>query len=271
MILLKCFWASVLLASVSASAAAAQPVTQVMIVGVFHMSNPGRDLHNLEVDDVLAPKRQDEIQTITESLAQFRPTKIAVEWPEEMVRERYAKYLSGTLPPSRSEVVQLGFRLAKERGGIPVYGIDVPGDMPFQQLIEYAKRNAFSDLLARIDASAQKSVTEEQHLLKTAGIAAALRFLNSPAQLRLGQSWYRDYLAIGSGEEQPGVELMAAWYRRNFTICAKLMQLAKPGDRIVVFFGAGHAYQLRQCVSEATGFELVDPEQYLPKPSTAPK
>jgi hypothetical protein len=38
----------------------ARPV-EVMVVGVFHMANPGHDLHNLKVDDVLEPKRQGEI------------------------------------------------------------------------------------------------------------------------------------------------------------------------------------------------------------------
>ena len=37
-----------------------------MIVGVFHMSNPGHDMHNMQVDDVLAPKRQGEIAAVTE-------------------------------------------------------------------------------------------------------------------------------------------------------------------------------------------------------------
>ena len=31
-----------------------------------------------------------------------------------------------------------------------------------------------------------------------------------------------------------------------------------------MLFGAGHAFLLRQCVSETPGFELVDPLPYLP-------
>lgn len=40
------------LIALCAPADAAEPVS-VMIVGDFHMSNPGRDLHNVQVDDVL--------------------------------------------------------------------------------------------------------------------------------------------------------------------------------------------------------------------------
>jgi hypothetical protein len=37
------------------------------------------------------------------------------------------------------------------------------------------------------------------------------------------------------------------------------------GDSIVVMFGAGHAFLLRQCVSEMPGWKLVEPAAYLPK------
>ena len=100
------------LCSAAATKPAAAPVTSVMIVGGYHMSNPGHDLHDVHADDVLAPRRQKEIVAITNALARFHPTKVAVEWDAPVVAERYPKYLAGTLPPSRNEVVQLGFRLA---------------------------------------------------------------------------------------------------------------------------------------------------------------
>ena len=31
---------------------------EVLVLGVYHMSNPGRDVFNTEADDVLSPKRQ---------------------------------------------------------------------------------------------------------------------------------------------------------------------------------------------------------------------
>ena len=60
-------------------------------------------------------------------------------------------------------------------------------------------------------------------------------------------------------------ELIAQWYRRNFLICANLVQRLKPGDRAVVFYGSGHAFLLRQCMSEMPGYKLVEANDYLPK------
>ncbi|WP_132142060.1 DUF5694 domain-containing protein [Luteibacter rhizovicinus] len=235
----------------------------VMIVGVFHMSNPGHDIHNMKVDDVLAPKRQSEISAVADALARFKPNKIAVEWSKDVVDERYPKYLAGTLPPSRNEVVQLGFRLAKVAGSKGVYGIDADGDFPYEPLKTYADAHGFGSLLKAQDDAIDRQVAEEERVLATKGISAELRLLNDPVRLKGGNAFYRTALRMGANDAQPGVDLLSAWYRRNFLICANLLQLSQPGDRIVVFYGAGHAFLLRQCVSETPGLRLVEANDYL--------
>jgi hypothetical protein len=240
----------------------AKPV-EVMVVGVFHMSNPGHDIHNLKVDDVLEPKRQVEIAALTDALSRFKPSKVGVEWPADLVAERYKQYLVGTLPPSRNEVVQLGFRLAKTAGA-EVYSLDADGDFPYERLKNFAETRGFSGLLDEQNAAVQREVDEQARLLAQKGVSADLRFLNDPARLKSANTFYRSMLRVGLGDDQPGADLVSSWYHRNFLICANLLQLAKPGDRIVVFFGSGHAFLLRQCVTETPGFRLVEPNDYLP-------
>ena len=48
----------------------------LMILGSYHMHNPGKDLVNFEADDVLAPKRQAEIKQLVRQLKKFKPTKV---------------------------------------------------------------------------------------------------------------------------------------------------------------------------------------------------
>lgn len=249
--------------SITLAADPAQPV-EVMVVGVFHMSNPGHDLHDIKADDVLEPKRQREIEAVNAALSRFRPTKIGVEWPADWVAERFKQYQAGTLPPSRNEVVQLGFRLAKNAGA-EVYSLDADGDFPYERLKNFAETRGFSKLLDEENAATQRDVDEETRLLAEKGISADLRFLNDPVRLASDNSFYRNVLRIGQGGDQPGADLTASWYHRNLLICANLLQLAKPGDRIVIFFGAGHAFLLRRCVTETPGFKLVEPNEYLPK------
>jgi hypothetical protein len=126
--------------SAIAARAPAPAVTQVMVIGTYHMSNPGKDIHDVKADDVLAPKRQKEIAATVKALARFRPTKVAVEWPADIVAERWPKFRAGKLPPSRNEVVQLGFRLAEQAHSEGAWGIDVDGDFPWDQLVLTPRR-----------------------------------------------------------------------------------------------------------------------------------
>src|ERR1041385_761572 len=104
---------------------------EVLVLGTYHMANPRRDLFNVEVDDALAPRRQKEIARVVEALKKFRPTKIAVEGDQDdaAIPDRYRSYLAGDHALTRSEVEQLGFRLAKELGHQTIYKVNVPGEL----------------------------------------------------------------------------------------------------------------------------------------------
>lgn len=70
-------WLAAVAAIAGASGALAQgpaPI-DVMVVGTYHMDNPGLDLANMKVDDVLKPERQKELEALSAALADFRPTR----------------------------------------------------------------------------------------------------------------------------------------------------------------------------------------------------
>jgi hypothetical protein len=47
-----------------AATPAAPARAEVLVLGTYHMANPGRDIFNMQADDVLAPKRQTEIAEV---------------------------------------------------------------------------------------------------------------------------------------------------------------------------------------------------------------
>src|SRR5260370_16794190 len=53
--------------------------SRIMILGTYHMNNPGLDSVNLNADDVLSERRQAQINELLDKLARFKPTKIAIE------------------------------------------------------------------------------------------------------------------------------------------------------------------------------------------------
>lgn len=237
---------------------------QVMILGTLHMANPGGHIHDDTIDDVLAPKRQKELKEVADALLRFAPTRVMVEWPDSLTTERYRQYREGTLKPNRNEVVQLGFRLAAMAGLDEVHGIDADGDFPYPALVEYVNRTGRQAMLQELDDETAGLVAESQRVIDTGTIARILRHMNEPAEIERSHRFYRKVLLIGAGDEQPGVDLATGWYRRNFAICANLLQNTKPGDRVVVVYGAGHAFLLRQCIQETPGFRLVEPNDWLP-------
>src|SRR5205085_4311500 len=99
-------------------------------------------------------------------------------------------------------------------------------------------------------ATTEKRLADMAKLQGSGTIRDMLRAMNRPEAIAADAAWYGDLLRYGAGDEQPGANLLATWGRRNFEICARLVQAAKPGDRVVVFYGAGHAHLLRQCVRE---------------------
>jgi hypothetical protein len=256
--------AGLALAMLCGSALAADAAkTQVMLIGTYHFSNPGKDLNNVKAVDVLAADRQREIGKVVTALARFAPTKVAVEWPAQVVQERYPKFRDGQLPESRNEVVQLGFRLARERSLPAVLGLDVEGDFPFEAVAAWAGNHGRKGEIDAVMAVGAKEVEHISSMQDRTSIGGVLRDLNTQESIARNHAFYPPMLTMGAGEDQPGVKLLAAWYERNLAICARLLQQVAPGDRIVVFYGQGHVYLLQQCLREQPGMELVDPPKYL--------
>lgn len=237
--------------------------TQVLLVGTYHFSNPGKDIHNVKAVDVLTAERQRELVNVSDALARFAPTQVAVEWPQQAVTERYAQFRAGQLPESRNEVVQLGFRLARDRGLQSVQGLDVPGDFPFEAVDAWARKNGRGSEIDAVLASGGKEVAHISALQEQTTIGGVLRDLNTRESIERNHSFYPPMLTMGSGEDQPGVKLLSAWYTRNLAICARLLQAIMPGDRVVVFYGQGHIYLLQQCLREQPDMQLIDPLSYL--------
>jgi hypothetical protein len=259
---------ALLLVFVACHAPAAEPV-RVMVLGTFHFANPGLDLANAQVDDVLQPRRQAELQALAEGLARFRPTVVAVERDADAAPDRavksYADYLAGQGRDDRNEIVQVGFRLARLAGLQRVVGIDTHGDFPFEALQAWAQRNGRAADLQKEIEDIQARVKRMEQQQKTHTIGQVLRDMNQPATIRDDNGFYMRVLGYGAGSQQPGAALAGAWAARNLAICARLAQVARPGDRVVVVYGAGHSHALRQCVADVPGWQLVEAVDYLPR------
>ncbi len=232
---------------------------EILVLGTYHMANPGRDIHNMQADDVLSPKRQEEMAQLVEVLKKFHPTKIAIEadWGSERVEKQYSDYVAGKYTLSRNEIDQIGYRLAKELGQRKVYPADADGDFPYYRVLNYAKANGMKEKFDAIQASVDARVKAEGDFLGSHTVLEMLESMNSDANVAKDVASYYDYVPFGEAYEYAGPDLLAAWFQRNIRIYNNIVKLIdSPNERILVIFGAGHLGWLRQDVANDATMRL---------------
>ena len=246
----------------------------LVILGSYHMANPGLDRAKSQVDDVLQPERQKEIVELVGLLNRFKPTKIALECSpksEPKIESDYQKYLKGESELKRGEEQQIGFRLAKKAGLEKLYCIDwndyPPGDFSNYDYDEFAQKDA--ELKSFLDKHTQKlqaSITERDKTFKNLSVLEQLTFINQPANLDASHQGYFDFVRIGRGDQYVGANYLSHWYGRNMKIFANLIRITdSPADRILVIYGAGHAKLLNQFAKESRYYHIESPLKYLKK------
>ena len=252
---------SVLLPStVAAPEPAASDVrAEVLVLGVFHMANPGRDVFNAQVDDVLAEKRQAEMVQTVEALKRFRPTKVAVERDpgDRRLAADYGDYLAGKHALTRNEIEQLGFRLAKELGHKEVYGVDADGDFPYARLADFAKARECTAEFEAIAGGWEKMVKAQNAFLASHTILETLLLVNADERVAEDMQGYYRLVRFGEPWNWAGADLLADWFRRNARIYSNVLSLVQgPGDRVLVLFGSGHLGWLRSDFAQDPSIRL---------------
>ena len=238
-----------------------------MVVGTPHLANHGRDVINTQVDDVLAPQRQCEIEAIVRALAAYRPTHVVVEYPvarQAALDQRYAAFRAGTHVLSRDEIDQLGLRLAARLDLPRVFGADwngmPPGDVASMDWDAYAKRKGKSAVVSAMLDPRRAELQDVSNIPLTTLLARG----NTTEALATRHRRYFDYAMLSDDDEAPGANWLANWHGRNLRIFTSLVRIADdPGDRVLVIYGAGHAPLLRQFADQSGAFLVVDPLPYL--------
>jgi hypothetical protein len=257
--------ALLLSAAAPAHAQSAPPRAQVMILGTYHMDNPGLDYANARSDDVLAPHRQAEIAAVAQALAEFRPTRIAIEAEprrDSAWNARYQAYRRGEHALTRDERDQLGLRLASMLNHDRVYPVDYKLDMDVGGVMQFAAQNGQGDLAQRMGATIQAVVAEMNARMATTPVGAILAEANG-ARADSMHGWYLVMATVGRDTAYRGADEVAGWYSRNLHIFANFARVAQPGERVLVIMGSGHGTLLRQFVDESPELELVSAQPYL--------
>ena len=242
----------------------------VMVLGSYHFKSSNADVVSLDAGNVLTPAKQAELDAIAKAMLQFKPTVIVTEretLAPDYIDPVFKEFNADMLATNRNERVQLGYRIAKMASVTRVYGLDEqpsegePDYFPFTKLQAHAKKigegDAFDALIAELGSKAEATMNKTKHLtIAKRLIDVNTGFLSQP-------TFYYQLAQFDRGETQPAAELQAYWFMRNTKIFSKLINVTKPGDRVLVIYGAGHKFWLDHLVQQTPGFISVSPTPYL--------
>jgi hypothetical protein len=265
---LLCIAFLVLFASFTKAQAPATKKNSIALLGTYHFDNPNQDQFNIKSDNVLSPRRQKEIEQLVTLLVKYKPTHIALEFnaADSALDKKYQRYLKGEYTLDASEREQIGFRLAKMLGHKCIYSVDAPDIQLDFNPGELA--NEYGPLLEQLGKTGNGVVNEINQWLTKYTIGEVLAKMNSLEFDKLNVGLYYKYLLpIGKGNNQPGLEAVTRWYKRNLLILHHIMKLTenKSSNRVLVIFGQGHTAMLKQFLEYSDEFTVEDIQKYLPQ------
>lgn len=257
-----------------------------MLLGTYHMDNPGLDVENVDADDVLADRRQAELRGLVDRLADWNPDGVAVERPHDRadeVNDRYREYRSGDraydreeafpaphpdrndpVTECRSEVVQVGFRLADRLGHDRVAAIDEhPAEPDADPFADRDVDSARKTTAPRPDPEEMQREADER--LASATIPEYLAWMNTEAKLRENHDLMFDAGIRAADAPFGSPTALAYWYDRNLRMVHHLWRtMAADDDRVLLVVGSGHVRVLRHLLDEAPMFCPASPRPHLP-------
>jgi hypothetical protein len=258
--------------------AAIRPSTRphVVIVGTFHLNNPGLDSYKQQFPfDIRSPERQREVEEVVAKLAAWNPTRIAVEADvdrQPRLDTLFARYPGGGVDTLRNEIYQIGFRLARRLGLPGVHAIDADGRRLDSAMTEdeWNRRKAAAHTgplnavdwdarftaLYRHDDSAKTVRTLRQHLL----------WENSPERIKAGHGHYLvGTMLDGNLGDYLGADgFVSMWYNRNLRMYSNVVRLIRsPEERVLLIVGAGHLAILTHLFDSSPAVTLVPATEVL--------
>ncbi len=254
---------------------------QILLLGVFHFAGEKVDANTTKASlkiDILDSKRQQELSTIIDQVAAFKPTIIAIEMPPQY-QSRYdsvykdycaGKPVTGQSPAAEDEMVQVGFRLGKLFHHEKIYAVNAD---PFRFGLSSADSvRTFEKYKEMGDSSYaywEPKYDEEKQLADSLGAFGTLKdyllYLNDPEKVARANGRWLVTTKRGSLTEPIGADgFITRYWNRNVRIYSNVQKIVKSKeDRILVIYGATHMYLLKTLFSASPEFDLKDIRDYI--------
>ncbi len=252
-------------AFVAAAPTAVEPA-KVMLLGMFHFANPGRDMVKGEVINVMTPQNQVWLDGLATRMAAFRPTDVLAECsPAEQAQydQKFRDYVAGKFELPSNETFQIGFRVAKlaKLSGVTCFDEDQVG-WDAQPMFDFMDKHEPENkqALEAMFKSVGEAMNKEQ---ATLSLARLLALANDPERDAFNKSFYLRTNEVDAGASFVGADASASWWHRNFRMYANIQKSAAPGHRVIALAGQGHTAILKDLLAVDQRRVAEDVRAYL--------
>ena len=257
---------------------------EVQLLGTFHFGDTP-DLVDGGFTDLFTVRRQREIRRIVDQIAAWQPNKIYVENTAEAQAywdEVFTAYKKGSLKPERqlleNEIFQLGIRSAAKIPNSPgVICVNFTHSDPVAKKTELTNNWAsYYQSLLGLKPTNSALLASNQMLKDTFdGYLAKYKtwqklplnkhLLEMNATENLQTLHYINVLSfMDNNVAGVGAELASLEYRRNLKIVQNIyMNLQQSDKKILIIYGAGHIYSLKNILDSHPVFEVKDLSEML--------
>ena len=234
---------------------------KITILGTFHFEKTN-DLAAIKIDSLNSRARQKQLEELALILAQYKPTKIMVEWEPKTkpgLDEELRNYLADDFNLPKNEIYQIGFRVAKLAGIKELFPIDYQMGLGDEEVMSYLnktdKLSVFQNRISKVIEFAQ----EETDYLNNHTFSEYYQRANSTLHDSFNRNLYLEQIAgISKESGNPLWNYAANWYKRNIFIMGQIDALIEDGDRILVIIGGGHRAILKDLYQNRSEVEYVE-------------
>jgi hypothetical protein len=258
---------------------------KVYLVGTFHFNASDGDVIKGTKVDMSTPEKQRELDELVNKLQKTQADKVFVEWMpsrQRFVDSTYALYRKGqrevgTQRQNNNEVVQVGYRLAKQLNRPKVYCADADGVFDYGAALDYAKGHGQEPILKGFNGSAQAGdsvgllIEKRVKAIEATRPAMPVRTMNNMLNLfkvlnspEVNQANMDGYLLtdarVGGGDNYTGADLGGEYFKRNVRIYTNLLRAVdvQHDKAIVLIIGQGHVSLLKSILRYNSLFEVAE-------------
>ncbi|MEC3883303.1 DUF5694 domain-containing protein [Halobacillus sp. HZG1] len=220
---------------------------EIILVGSYHF----------EQEEELVDKKEKEVIELVDHLAQYKPTKVAVEWEMSKDNELNIEYKKSKGDYSIDEIQQIGFRLAKKLNHEKVYAVNWSGRISQEDMTE---------LNATIQGSYPELLNTMKGISKNAPdislntpLVDSFRKLNDNKATKELERMYLSFVTVTDNKEKMiGFDFLNKWSERELMVFKNIVETSNSNDSILLIIGSDHLWMLRK-LFEGKGWKVINP------------